>query len=107
VKDIFKTSIAVFLLWVFILPIGVKALHFHHHEVTWDTQTGRHFHPQSDKCEICDFSNSVFSPVEQDDHLSEIIFFDSYINLFSSTFISTPQRFSYLLRAPPSGNDLF
>lgn len=106
-KDIFKTCVAIFLLWVFLLPIGVKALHFHHHEVTWATQTGQHYHPQSEKCEICDFSISVFSPVDQEDLLSEIIFFDSYINLFSSTNISTPERFSFLLRAPPSGIDLF
>jgi len=105
VKSNLKSSIALLFLLAFLLPQVVKALHFHDHELACTSETGRHFDHQTEKCEICDYSISVFTSSNENGSFSKILVSDNYINLYSSVLISKPTSFSFLLRAPPADND--
>jgi len=106
VKSILKSSIALLFLLAFLLPQVVKALHFHDHEINCTSETGRHFDHQTEKCEICDYSISVFTSSNENGSFSKILVSDNYINLYTSVLISKPTSFSFLLRAPPTNNGI-
>jgi hypothetical protein len=105
VKSILKSSITLLFLLAFLLPQVVKSLHFHDHEIACTSETGRHFDYQTEKCEICDYSISVFTSTIENGSFSKISVFDNYLNLYSSVLISKPTSFSFQLRAPPADND--
>jgi hypothetical protein len=104
-KSILKSSIALLFLLAFLLPQVVKTLHFHDHEVACTSESGCHINHQTEKCEICDYSISVFTSSNENGSFSKILVSDNYINLYTSVLISKPTSFSFLLRAPPADND--
>lgn len=97
----FRKYLAIGLIFALFFPTFLK-LHHHHHPLHCDAKGEFHFHNLQHKCEICDFEFSFFEP----DHFT-LIFepepFCSVLNiLFCHEINVEPDRYSFLLRAPPS-----
>jgi len=101
-KERFKYVVAFFMLWVFISPTIVKIEH--HHEVfTCDAKGEQHLHQYHQKCEICTFEFPLFEALPNKISFQiEPVVVDFY-NKHNSPNYFNPAKYSFLLRAPPSG----
>jgi hypothetical protein len=89
------------MLWVFILPIAIKSVHFHDQIFICKALTEKNFHEQHKKCLICDYEFSVFSNNFKDNQIQKDIFIDCYYNNYVSVFVPKQYLNSVSLRAPP------
>ncbi len=97
----FKHIISLFLLTAFLLPTVIRFDHNHEHYRACTAQNEKHIHLMHEKCGICNFGFSLFTPDIENLDLQKDNPPDSYNNNYNSLYHSGLSQFSFLLRAPP------
>ena len=97
----FKSVISIFLLAAFLLPSFIQFDHKHELTRLCTDKSEKHIHVINEKCAICSFEFSLFTPGIENLSLLNNDPSDTYNNTYNSLFLSGLSRFSFLLRAPP------
>lgn len=96
-QEKFLQILAILILIIFIIPVGIKDIHHHDHEILHKI-SALHFDL---KCSICDYNSILFPETKKTISGLKILrnqyFASHYIEIFISDFNSQ----FYLLRAPP------
>lgn len=95
-----KNIVFLFLLLVFILPSIVKLEH-HHEHFEYKAKNENQNHLFNEKCAVCNFEFSVFSPDFEKIVLPKKQPVSKYCNNYISVNYSSLPKYSFLLRAPP------
>jgi len=93
-----------FLLSLFLTPIAVKISHTHEHHFICTAKTEKHFHNYETKCNICDFTISLFNSKSEQNNLEINYCIDFYVNALHTVYYLKQFFNNNLLRAPPVNN---
>jgi hypothetical protein len=96
----FKNIASLLLLLVFLFPTTVIMEH-HHEHFECKAKNEKHYHEFHEKCAVCNFDFSVFSPVYKDIISQKNNPLSHYSNNYISLYYSRLSDYSFLLRAPP------
>ena len=96
----FRTTFALYLVALFLLPAIVKFGHHHTHFELKDTSE-RQFQKSQEKCSICTFELTVFFANTDHPELPSERPTDFYFNHYNSQYNFSLSQYSFLLRAPP------
>ena len=99
-KITLKKIISLVLLLVLLLPSIVKLEH-HHEQFNFKAINENQLDVLHNKCLICNFEFSIYIPTFEKIDLPNENALDSYINRYTSKYLSNLSQFSFLLRAPP------
>jgi hypothetical protein len=96
----YKNIISLFLASILMAPTVIKLEH-HHEEFTCKAKYLNHFHPSHEKCLICSFEFSVFSPGKEFPKIEKSYFGKPNNILSPYSLPQGKQKYSSLFRAPP------
>ena len=99
-KERFNSITSLFLLWIFLNPTIVTIEH-HHEEFSCDAKDEQHLHDYHSKCDICNFEFPLFESFPGNIGLQTEQFVVDFYNKHNSPHHFTPEKYSFLLRAPP------
>ncbi len=100
-KDRIQNRIVWFLLSVFLTPVAIKTIHIHEHHFVCTEKHASNLHKQAEKCDICDFTFSLFTPKSDTICCNIDSFIDCYNNSYISVFFTKSFFLNISLRAPP------
>jgi hypothetical protein len=90
------------MLWVFILPIVIKSVHYHDQIFNCKALIEKHFHNQLEKCLICDYELSFYPKIKNNTYSIKYHIIDLYFNTYTSFPYLKSEYILFSLRAPPS-----
>lgn len=103
-RQIFKNTISISLLLLFITPIVAKfgdAIFHHHEHFHCTTHCGIYYDEQHSECPILKYEVNSLADKIQEIEFESIVFFKSIVNQLQSFVYTTQRTLSIFLRAPP------